>query len=151
MSAHRHGRDSTTAGRATAKRPPSELPSRTWLSRHHSNSRGRYTPRDSNPRYRPNSAGRIAGPRPHGNEYPTPHKQADQTNRDEITMNDDTQNEPTTQRAFPYAPPTAEDVLAFRDFLSQKCPQILDAIERVADALVADGVDLSRLLDGDRD
>lgn len=64
-------------------------------------------------------------------------------------MNDE-QNEQATPRAFPYAPPTAEDVLAFRDFLSQKHPQILDAMERVADALVAEGVDLSRLLDDDR-
>lgn len=65
-------------------------------------------------------------------------------------MNSDEQNEPTTPRAFHYAPPTAEDVRAFRDFLSQKHPQILDAMDRVADALVADGVDFSRLLDDDR-
>lgn len=65
-------------------------------------------------------------------------------------MNDDKQSEATTPHACPFAPPTPEDVLAFRDFLSQKHPQVLNAIERVADALVADGVDLSQLLDDDR-
>lgn len=71
-------------------------------------------------------------------------------NRDEIAMNADQQNERTALHAFPFAPPTPEDVCAFRDFLSQEHPQVLDAIERVADALVADGVDLSRWLDDDR-
>lgn len=64
-------------------------------------------------------------------------------------MNNDEQNEPTGPPGLPYARPTAEDVRACRDFLSQRSPQILDAIERVADALVAEGVDLSRLLDDD--
>nr|WP_300146163.1 hypothetical protein [Propionicimonas sp.] len=41
--------------------------------------------------------------------------------------------------------PTAADVQAYLEFLAERHPQLLDALERVAEALVAEGVDLRRL------
>lgn len=47
--------------------------------------------------------------------------------------------------------PTGTDVRAYVAFLAERHPQLLDALERVAATLVAEGVDLNRLAHPDVD